>query len=171
MARREKYHTIKAKPRRDESGKVIAEARPGRDEGKTFFIREMDADQAEDWGMRALLALTRAGAEIPDDMVGAGMAGIASMGLQALSGLRYEDVKPLFDQMFECVRFCPDLRQRETLRDLVPGDIEEVATRLELRREIYELHVNFSQPGVHSTSQPETPFPVGGEVTRTSPAP
>lgn len=157
MARRERYVTIKA-----EAGR-----QPGRDEGKSYFLREMDAERSEEWGARALLALTNAGAELPDGFEGAGMAGIAAMGFQALAGLKFDDVKPLWDEMFTCVQRCPDIRVKETVRPLVSDDIEEVGTRLLLRRAILELHVGFSLPGVQSSSAPETPFPEGGVITRT----
>jgi hypothetical protein len=169
MARREQYFTIRAEPQRDDNGNVVGPAKPGRDEGKTFYLREMDADRAEEWGIRAFLALTNAGAELPDGFEGSGMAGIAAMGFQALAGLKFDDVKPLWDDMFTCVQCCPDARVRETIRPLIKDDIEEVSTRLLLRRAIFELHVGFSLPGVQSTSAPETPFPDGGVITRTLP--
>lgn len=164
MARREKRITIRAMA--DKDGNVT----PGRDEGKTYVLREMSATRAEDWAMRALLALTNAGAELPDDILNAGMAGMATMGLQALTSLRYDDVKPLMDEMFTCVEICPEPNNPNVVRALVEDDIEEVLTRGLLRKEILDLHMGFSRPGVQSTSQPETPFPVAGEITRTSPA-
>ena len=159
MARREKRVTI---PSDDPEN---------RDSGKTFLIREMSAAQAEDWAMRALLALTAAGAEVPDDIEGAGMAGLAVMGVQALAGLKHADVKPLLDEMFACVQICPDRQNPNVVRPLVEDDIEEVATRLTLRKAILELHVGFSLPGVQSKSPSETPSPFGvTKITRTSPA-
>lgn len=144
-----------------------------RDKGKVFLLTEMDAERAEDWGMRALLALTAAGAEIPDDFEGAGMAGIAAMGVQALQGLRYDDVKPLWSEMMECVQIIPDPARSEVVRGLVADDIEEISTRLRLRKEIVELHVNFSRlASLSKSASAETNhFLGGGVITRTSPAP
>ena len=51
----------------------------GRDQGKTFLIREMSAHRAERWATRALMALAKAGVQVPDDLAGAGLAGIAAM--------------------------------------------------------------------------------------------
>jgi len=142
-----------------------------RDSGKVFLLTEMDAEQAEDWGIRALLALTAAGAEIPDDFEGAGMAGIAAMGVQALQGLKYEDVKPLWAQMMECVQIIPDPRNPAVVRALVADDIEEISTRLRLRKEIVELHVNFSRAESLLKSARSEMAPLGaGVITRTSPA-
>lgn len=163
MARRESKITIRTE--------ADSKLKPGRDEGKIFVLKEMSATQAEDWAMRALLALTNAGADIPDGAEGAGMAGLAVMGIQALAGLKYADVKPLMDEMFTCVQIQPNPRDPNLVRALVEDDIEEVATRLQLRKAILELHMGFSLPGVQSTSTPETPFaPVGSVITRTSPA-
>ncbi|AWB21240.1 hypothetical protein DA075_10210 [Methylobacterium currus] len=160
MARREKRVTI---PSDDPEN---------RDGGKTYFLKEMPATQAEDWAMRALLALTAAGAEIPDDLEGAGMAGLAVMGVQALTGLKHADVKPLMDEMFTCVQACPDRGNPNVVRPLVEDDIEEVQTRLLLRKEILQLHVGFSLPGAPSKSTSGMPGAAGGvsRITRTSPA-
>lgn len=162
MARRETRVTVQARE---------GEA-PGRDEGKTFLLREMPASQVEDWCLRALLALAKAGVELPDGIESAGAAGIAAMGVQALQGLNYTEAKPLMDEMMGCVQICPDPRNPTVIRPLVEDDIEELKTRLFLRNQIIELHVGFSRPGVHSASAaPETPFPASGVITRTSPAP
>lgn len=161
MARRTKQVPIIA----DEDGE-------NRDRGKVFLLTEMSARDAEDWGGRALLALTNAGTEIPDGFEIGGMSAVAALGVQALSGLRYEDVKPLWDQMFECVRIIPDPRQPQIVRDLVDDDIEEVSTRLFLRKEIVGLHVNFSKLASLSASLQAQAAEVdslgAGVITRTS---
>ena len=160
--------------RRTKQVPIIADEGSGnRDRGKVFHLQEMSARDAEDWGTRALLALTSAGAEVPDDFQGASMSALATMGVQALSNLKYQDVKPLWDQMFECVRIIPDPRQPQIIRDLVDDDIEEVSTRLFLRKEIVELHVNFSRLASLSASlsgQAEADQFAGGVITRTYPA-
>jgi hypothetical protein len=115
---------------------------PGRDLGKVFVITEMAAEQAESWAIKALLALTNAGATVPDSATG--MAGLASAGLQALGKLPYESVKPLLDEMFTCVKY--QHKPGHPLQDIESGpasQIEEVATRLELRKRIFKLHTGF----------------------------
>lgn len=114
-----------------------------RDKGKIFLITEMPAAKAEEWAMRALLAVTRGGLDI-GDAEGQGMAGIARLGLQSLTKLSFEDLKPLVDEMFECVVICPDKRNLGVSRSLREDDIEEVSTRLQLRAEIFTLHTGFS---------------------------
>jgi hypothetical protein len=129
MARREVKVTITAE---------------GRDNGKVFVLKEMSADQAEWWATRAFLALTNAGASIPDGARQAGMAGFALMGLESLYQLRAEVLKPLMDEMFECVRY--EHNPSHPLQPIAAGEasqIEEVATRLKLRIDLFELHTGF----------------------------
>src|SRR5690242_1682736 len=80
----------------------------GRDKGKTFILTEMPADQGERWALRALLALTNTGAAIPEEALGAGMAGRAAVGIQALGMLNSIQVQPLLDELWPtCVRIVP----------------------------------------------------------------
>lgn len=116
----------------------------GRDKGKVFFIREMSAAQAEEWAMRCLMALIRGGVEVDEDFASAGLAGIAAMGLRALGKLDFSDAKPLLDEMMECVSIIPDASKPMVRRALIADDIEEVSTRLRLRKEVFELISGFS---------------------------
>jgi hypothetical protein len=115
----------------------------GRDKDKAFHIREMPAYQTERWAIRAILALGRAGVEVPEDIRASGMAGIAYMGMQALMKLQYGDAEPLLDEMMACVTIKPDPARPEITRQLWPDDIEEVATLLKLRSEVFKLHTDF----------------------------
>jgi hypothetical protein len=115
----------------------------GRDKGKTFIIREMPATQAEKWAMRAFLALAKSGVDVPEDVAASGLAGIAALGLRALSGLTFADAEPLMDEMFSCIQIMPDPTRPNVTRHLIEDDIEEVATRLRLRKEVLALHTGF----------------------------
>ena len=103
----------------------------------------MPASQAEKWAARALLALAKSGASIPDEAASAGLAGVAAMGMQAFGGLPWDAAEPLLDEMFNCVMFQQGANPDVT-RSLIEDDIEEVATRLKLRIELFELHTGFS---------------------------
>lgn len=130
----------------------------GRDKGKTYRITEMPAWQGEEWGIRVLLALTRAGAEVPDASLG--MAGVKMAGLQALSGLQFHDLKPLMDEMMGCVVRVPNAQENPNVtRPLIESDTEEVVTRLRLRAEVFNLHTDFLKAGLLSTLLPQTPSP------------
>lgn len=124
---------------------TVTVAAPGRDQGKVFELTEMSAAQAEDWALRAFLALARSGVEIPEDVEASGFAGIASLGLRAFGGMTHADAKPLMDEMFSsCVQHVPNPQQPLVRRGLVDDDTEEVGTRLWLRGEVLKLHVDFS---------------------------
>jgi hypothetical protein len=126
---------------------TVTIATEGRDKGKVFLLTEMPASQAENWGMRALAAIGRAGIEIPDEMEGSGMAGVAAIGragFRLQGSLAPEDIEPLMAEMMGCVQIVPDPKQPTVTRGLVEDDIEEVATRLHLRSEVMSLHLGFS---------------------------
>lgn len=124
----------------------------GRDCGKVFQLREMPAMQAERWAMRALLALAKSGVEIPENIANAGLAGVAALGLKAFGGLDFADAEPLLIEMMSCVQIIPDPAKPQVVRFLVDDDIEEVATLLKLRAEVFSLHTGFSIPGAPSKS-------------------
>lgn len=115
----------------------------GRDAGKTFLLTELPAMQAEEWAGRLLFAAMNSGLEIPDDIAQAGLAGVAALGISALTKLPYDAVKPLLDEMLGCIQIQPSPK---VTRDLFPDDIEEVATLIRLRREVFSLHLDFSTP-------------------------
>lgn len=119
-----------------------------RDNGKSFLITEMPADQAEQWAMRFLFALMNTGVDLPESAFNAPTMALANVGLNALGKLPFKDAKPLLDEMFECVKFIPPTAGL-SLIDVGSGEnsqIEEVATRLKLRASVLELHVGFSIP-------------------------
>ena len=134
MARREKVILIEAE---------------GRDKGKSYLIREMSAEAAEAWATRLLLALSRAGVEMPDNFLDMGMAGVAAMGIRAMGGLSWEVAKPLMDEMMACVHMhsFPGATQQIIPRPLIPDDIEEISTRVKLREAVLEVHTGFSISG------------------------
>lgn len=134
--------------------KAIKIEAEGRDKGKEFILTEMDCDQGERWAVRALFALTNTGAAIPDEALAAGMAGLAAVGIQALGMLPAEKVQPLLDELWpSCVQYVhgPKVLPRAPL----PGDIEEIPTRIRIYRELFKLHTGFSRPVVTPTSGTE----------------
>lgn len=112
-----------------------------RDAGKTFVLTEMPAMRAEKWATRAFMALATNGVKIPEGVADLGMAGFALVGFQAFYGAKFEEVEPLMDEMFECIQIKPSA---QIVRPLVENDIEEVSTRLALRKEVLELHMGFT---------------------------
>jgi hypothetical protein len=163
--------------------KVYTVSEDNRDNGKHYFIMEMDASQGADWALQAWFLVSQNGVNVPEDIAKSGMQGIAMMGLQALYyGIPFENAKPLINQLFNCVRFIPDLKlfrfdpnlsidQQPGTRPFVESDIEEISTHIMLRMEALKVHVDFSKPGAESTSETnsstmETP---GSTIIQTSP--
>lgn len=121
----------------------------GRDKGKVFILTEMPASQAERWALRALSALAASGVDVPDDIATAGLAGVARLGVQAFGGLPWEKAEPLIEEMFKCISILPDPTKPGVTRVLIEDDIEEVATRLKLRIELFKLHMSFFPRGAN----------------------
>ncbi len=119
--------------------------KPDRDHGKVFILTEMSAAQAERWGIRASGVMARAGLDVPD---GGGMLAFAAMGFRAFLAGPFEETEPLLKEVMDCVTIKTEVMPQG--RALVEEDIEEVATRLRLRDEVFELHVGFSLASVLS---------------------
>jgi hypothetical protein len=144
--------------------KLVTITAPGRDKSKQFLITEMAADQGERWAMRALLALSRGGIEIPEGLFEQGFAGLASVlpyalviGLRSLHGAQWAEVEPLLEEMMNCVQWVPPGTNADPalLQPIWPGanaQTEEVGTRLLLRREVLGLHMDPSLADALSTS-------------------
>jgi len=133
----------------------------GRDYNKAFLITEMPCAQAESWAMRVLLALMANNVELPDNFAELGMAGLAELGLRAVSGLKWETAEPLLAEMFTCVQIIPDPARPQVARDLLETDIEEVLTRFKLRAEVFKLHTDFLEAVAPSI------FPAGARAAAT----
>lgn len=114
---------------------------------KVFLITEWDAATAERWGMSMMLALNRSAGEIPMDLSGIGMEGVAVLGINTFlrGNIQAAEILPLLDQLLDCVQIVRDPKHPEVATALAsPDDIEEVATRLWLRSQVIELHTGFS---------------------------
>lgn len=142
----------------------------GRDQGKVFVLTELPASRAESWAMRALLALMASGVEVPEGFEHMGMAGMAEVGLRALSGLKWEVAEPLLAEMWDCIQFMPDPSKPHIVRKLFDEDIEEITTRVKLRAEVWKLHTGFLKAVAPSISggSPEAASKRAGRNTKTS---
>lgn len=142
---------------------VRAAADKGRDAGKNFQIREWDAETADRWASRVVLALTRGSKPIAfpvEALLGRGMEAIFVIGLQTIlsASVATEEVVPLLEELLQCVRIVrdPAARDRTTgehvATDIVsPDDIEEVRTRWWLRSEVLRVHTGFSAADMFGT--------------------
>lgn len=135
MARRNEYFTVD---------------KECRDFGKTFCITEMAAFDAESFAIRAGLAILKSNAVLPPNLSEKiknnqtiTFEDIASLGLGLFSGVDYHDLKPLLDDLLECVQIIVD-KKSMIMRHLEDEDIEELSTLIELRKRALGLHINFS---------------------------
>lgn len=124
--------------------KVYVVESEGRDKGKHFLLTEMSAAQGEDWAARVLTGMAQGGAEVPANVLAAGMQGIASFGLLSVLKMPIEMARPLLAEMMACVQIIPDPSRPQVARPLVDDDIEEISTRFKLRQEVFELIAGFS---------------------------
>ena len=118
---------------------TVVTIKEGRDKGKSFRITEWPCTQIEDWILRAVFGLGKAGVEISPDILQAGAAPtayvIASQAVKLPSRLGLK----LAHELMECVQ-----RVEEKLdRSLVENDIEDVTTRLMLKGEVLKLTFGF----------------------------
>lgn len=127
--------------------KYAVEDPKSRDHGKVFLLTEMPTTQGEKWAARAINALLSSGIKIPDSAVHEGLRGLASLGatmFDGFSGIHWDLLEPLMDEMMLCVRLIPDPAREDVTRPLLEIDIEEIKTRLLLRNAWLELHIGFS---------------------------
>lgn len=119
----------------------------GRDKGKTYLITEFDADKGERFAAKVFFAILNAGLRLPDNLEKTAMENIALIGFDAICGalarVKFEDVAPIFDEMMEGIEFMPDISKPELSRKLLPDDIEEISTRLMLRKEVWNINTSF----------------------------
>jgi hypothetical protein len=117
----------------------------GRDHGKTFLITEMSADAAEWWAIRALQGIVGANPDIDIDIFTAPLSRIAGFAFVGLAKIPADQLKPLMDEMKTCISvLLPDGR---TNRALLSGDVEDIMTWVELRKEVFEVLTGFSVGG------------------------
>lgn len=145
----------------------------GRDKGKSFLLREMSADAAEWWAVRALIVMGNAGVSMPAGVLESGLSGMAwlerskgtasalfAIGLRMLPGVDMRALQPLMEEMMGCVQYQPPGNYpAQALMSGEMSQIEEIATRLKLRAEVLELHLGFSLAGAISTLDTAPPAP------------
>ena len=135
----------------------------GRDSGKVFLVTEPSATAVEDWGLRALQAMSRNGINVPADIAEGGLGQISAFGLQFIASASGEETKWLMTRLMDCVAYVPDPARPEVWRGvglresasapvgpLMESDIEEAKTRLRLKLEAFEIMFSFSMAAVRS---------------------
>jgi len=118
--------------------------RANRDAGKYYLLTEMPAAKAEKWAIRAFMALSRSGVEVPTGIASLGIVGVFMVGFQAFRYASFVEIEPLMDEMMTCIKAMPDPQNQNKSRALVDTDTMEIQTRWDLRKEILELHAGFT---------------------------
>jgi hypothetical protein len=117
-------------------------ARENRDAGKTYVLTEMPALKAERWARHAITACNRTDLDISGEIAKLGLIGFYLVGFQALAGGDIAAVDALMDEMLLQIKIIESPTVARPLGG--DGDIEEVTTIYQLRKELLELHAGFS---------------------------
>lgn len=141
---------------------TVTIADDNRDNGKAFLLTELSALAAYKWGMKAVTAMIRSGADLPTEIMNMGMIGVLSAGVFRLGYVPWEDLEPLHDELMTCVQLIPAPERPDTVRKLFVGDIEEPTTYTRLAKEVFYLHTGFFPPDYPSASRPPAGPGAGG---------
>ena len=126
----------------------------GRDKGRVFLITEMSAAHADNWAMRALIALANGGVDLGGLSPQQGMMGMARVALDALGRLKADDAIPLLNELLDCVQIIPEGGQPRPL-NMDFNDVEDFTTLWRLRKEVFALHTDFLQHAFGKTTASE----------------
>ena len=126
----------------------------GRDKGRVFLITEMSAAHADNWAMRALIALANGGVDLGDLSPQQGMMGMVRVALDALGRLKADDAIPLLNELLDCVQIIPEGGKPRPL-NMDFNDVEDFTTLWRLRKEVFALHTDFLQHAFGKTTESE----------------
>lgn len=124
---------------------VTIDSEKSRDHGKTFLITEMSADAAEWWAIRVTQGIVGSNPDADFDIFSGSLPRLANFAFVGLAKIPADQLKPLMDEMKSCVSFM--LPDGKTSRALLQGDVEDIMTWLELRKEVFEILTGFSVGG------------------------
>lgn len=124
---------------------VTIDSEKSRDHGKTFLITEMSADAAEWWAIRVTQGIVGSNPDADFDIFSGSLPRLANFAFVGLAKIPADQLKPLMDEMKSCVSVL--LPDGKTSRALLPGDVEDIMTWLELRKEVFEILTGFSVGG------------------------
>lgn len=124
---------------------VTIDSEKSRDHGKTFLITEMSADAAEWWAIRVTQGIVGSNPDADFDIFSGSLPRLANFAFVGLAKIPADQLKPLMDEMKACVSVM--LPDGKTSRALLHGDVEDIMTWLELRKEVFEVLTGFSVGG------------------------
>lgn len=115
----------------------------GRDKGKVFVLTELPALDIERWTVRLVLALGKNGVSLPDVQADSGFAGIAGILWVLIAQISPSEAEALMATMLEGLK----INAGKVVRDVMPDDIEEPETLLQIRLAWVDLHAGFFAKG------------------------
>lgn len=115
----------------------------GRDKGKTFVLTELPALDIERWTVRLILALGKNGVSLPDVQAQSGFAGVAGILWALIAQIPVSEAEALLATMLEGLK----IDEGKITRNLVPDDIEEAETLLQIRLAWVDVHAGFFAKG------------------------
>lgn len=124
---------------------VTIDSEKSRDHGKTFMITEMSADAAEWWAIRVTQGIVGSNPDADFDIFSGSLPKLANFAFIGLAKIPADQLKPLMDEMKACISVM--LPDGVTSRALLVGDVEDIMTWLELRKEVFEILTGFSVGG------------------------
>ncbi len=129
-----------------------------RDFNKKYIIEEMPALKAEMWCYKAIGAMIKSGLNLPENFLDMPANSMAILGVASLLKIDDSELRPLLHELMSCVTF----EVKHDLNPKYPGqlinlnrkisdnymgesyvDIEEVSTYINLRLEVFKLHLDF----------------------------
>jgi hypothetical protein len=121
----------------------IVVATEGRDQGKTFLLRELPALRAERLAEKLFRTLVARGVEVPEATLGSGFLGFAAEWQRWLQHLQLWDLAQFLAEFDECILI--RIARADRPISIKGDDIEEWSTLVNLRFTALWLHVDFFQ--------------------------
>jgi hypothetical protein len=122
----------------------------GRDKGKKFLLTEWGAKRVDDWIMRAIFGLGKAGVELPPEILQLGAAAIAYAIATQAAKIPSRLGRRLANELMDCVQ----IAEPKMTRSLIDEDIEDVTTLLKLKAEVLKLTFGFFDFAASPSSAP-----------------
>lgn len=136
----------------------------------TFRIRQMSATQLESWVIRLGLLFAGSGGKIDvpsDGGIGAVIEAFRRNPMTVLSGVKYEDLRPLYDELLDEVERIDGKIAVKCTPDVLDSFVGDFKTLFQLRWEVLKLNFNFFSPTVgQSNTQFSTPTIKAGGVKK-----
>ncbi|HWH86160.1 MAG TPA: hypothetical protein VNV36_05210 [Pseudomonas sp.] len=137
-------------------------------EEKSFRLTQMPATKLEAWIARALLLVGHT--DIDPAAFAGGEEAAAAAGIKALSGVSYEQAKPLYDELLGCCEVMIGDHFEALSISNADVHIEDVKTLFKLRMEAAKLNFSFFDFGALSKSMSQKMTAAGISATPMSPA-